>query len=137
MSDVAILRFSGRDSMAQFMAFVIIVQSVGWIFLPVAWIPLPGGAVSFGFLTLAVVVIIAGLRASIVVKPSRVVIVRKCFFIPYWCHIGRAIEGIQFGGDWGDPEGAIGVVVILDGKELHIGSGKTMHYLYSALLAAR
>jgi hypothetical protein len=134
MSDAARFKFSGRDSMAQFMAFVIIVHPAGWIPHNVWYL---GGATAFGIFALAVVVIIAGLRASIVIRPSRVVIVRKCFFIPYWRHSGRTIENVQFSGDWGDPEGALGVVVNLDGREIHIGSGKTMHHLYSALLAAR
>src|SRR5262245_21759655 len=107
MSEEATFRFSGRDSMAQFTAFVVVVQCAGLVLLPTQWIPIPGGATGIGILTLAVVVIIAGLRASIVVRPSRVVIFRKWLFIPYWRHAGRAIEGVWFGGDWGDPEGAI------------------------------
>jgi hypothetical protein len=85
----------------------------------------------------AALAIIIGLRASIVVRPSRVVITRKWFFIPYWRRTGRVIEDVWFGGDWGEPEGASGVVVKLKGKEIHIGSPKTMHYLYFSLPVGR
>ena len=133
MSDAARFKFSGRDSMAQFMAWMVILQS------PILCLPLAawrdGGLLGVAASIVAMLAIIGGLRASIVIEPSRVVIVRKCFFIPYWRHTGRAIKGVWFSGDWGDPEGALGVVVDLDGRQIHIGSGKTMHYLYSALLA--
>ena len=58
-------------------------------------------------------------------------------FIPYWRYTGRVIEDVWYSGEhWQLPEDASGgVVVKLNGKEIHIGSSKTMHYLYSSLRA--
>jgi hypothetical protein len=52
-----------------------------------------GGA----FFVVAACTVIIGLRASIVVRPSRVVFTRKWFFIPYWRNTGRVIEDVWFG----------------------------------------
>jgi len=129
----ATFKFSGRDSIAQFIAWMVTVTPVPW--LPVvAWNA--GGAAGVAIIALALAIII-GLRASVVVRPSRVVITRKWFFIPYWRYTGRVIEDVWYGGDWGEPEGAFGVCVQLNGKEIHIGSRRTMDYLYFSLPIGR
>jgi hypothetical protein len=111
------------------------------IFAPVPWLPVVawhvGGVVGVFIFTLAALAVISGLRTTVVVRPSRIVITRKWFFIPYWRYTGQVIEDVWFGGDWGEPEGASGVVVKLRGKEIHIGSRKSMHYLYSSLPVRR
>ena len=96
-----------------------------------------GGATAFGIFALAVVVIIAGPAG---LDRRQTVSSRNCqemllhsVLAPYRAsHRGCLVQRRL-----GRPEGALGVVVKLDGREIHIGSGKTMHYLYSALLAAR
>ena len=74
------------------------------------------------------------MRASIGVSPSGVVVTKSWFFVPYWRFKGKSLQDVWFGGDWGEPEGAAGVVVLVDGKEIHIGSRKSMHQLREALL---
>ena len=126
--------FSGQDSLSQFMVWLLILAE-GCLLPVVAW--------HFGGMTAAVLSVLValtvpvGLRASIVVTPSQVVITRSWFFIAYWRYTGRAIEGVWFGGDWGEPEGACGVVVKLSGKEIHIGSRRTMHHLHASLFPMR
>src|SRR5262247_1001230 len=133
MRERATFKFSGRDSIAQGMAWMVVLTPVPW--LPVvAWNA--GGGVGVGIIAVALAIII-GLRASVVVRPSRGVIIRKGFFIPYWRYTGRVIEDVWYGGDWGLPEGASGVCVQLNGKEIHIGSRKTMDYLYFSLPIGR
>jgi hypothetical protein len=92
-----------------------------------------GGVLAIAVATLFPVLLVAGLRASIAVYPSRVEIVRKWFFVPYRRYTGRSIEDVSFGGDYGLDDGAIGVVVRLDGREVHLGTSKNMHYLHEAL----
>src|SRR5262249_8292034 len=95
------------------------------------------GVTAAAIYTLVALGVVIGLRNSIVVTPSLVVITRSWFFIPYWRYTGRAIQDVWYGGDWGLPEGACGVVVKLDGQEVHIGSAKTMHHLYASLYPMR
>jgi hypothetical protein len=116
------------------MAWMVILTPVPWLPI-VAWNA--GGVAGVAIFVVAACTVIIGLRASIVVRPSRVVITRKWFFIPYWRNTGRVIEDVWFGGDWGEPEGASGVVVKLNGKEIHIGSRRTMDQLYFSLPVGR
>jgi hypothetical protein len=74
-----------------------------------------------------------GLRSSIVVTEGCTVITRRWFFIPYWRRSAPGIDDVWFGGDWGDEDGAMGVVVEMRGKEIHLGSSKTMRQLHAAL----
>jgi hypothetical protein len=134
MNEDATFSFSGRDSMAQLMGLMIMLAPVPW--LPFA-VSHAGGVAGVAIFVAAVLAVISGLQASIVVRPSTVLITRKWFFIPYWRYSGRRIEDVRFGGDWGEPEGASGVVVKLDGKEIHIGSRRTMHHLYVSLPVER
>src|SRR5262245_42020954 len=107
---------------------------------PVPWLPVlawnAGGGAGVAIIAVALAIMI-GLRASVVVRPSRVVITRKWFFIPYWRYSGRVIENVWYGGDWGEREGASGVCVQLNGKEIHIGSRRTMDYLDFSLPIGR
>jgi len=129
----ATFTFTGPDSLSQFMVWIVPILG-GGCFLPppfVVW--QAAGVTAAAIYTLAALAIVIGLRNSIVVTPSLVVITRSWFFIPYWRYTGRAIQDVWYGGDWGDPEGACGIVVKLDGQEVHIGSAKTMHHLYASL----
>jgi len=135
MSESATFRFTGQDSLSQLMVWLLI--------LGFGCLPLPVVVWHFGGMRAAVVSILValavliGLRATIVVTSSRVVVTRSWFFIQYWRYSGRAIEDVWFGGDWGLPEGASGVVVKLNGKEIHMGSRKTMHHLHASLFPMR
>jgi hypothetical protein len=127
-----LFHFESSDSLAQFSVWIVPVAGGG---------ALPIVLASLGFLTwgtaaalaMLTLVLVAGLRSSIVVYPDEVKIVKKWCFLPYQVHRGEKIEDVSFGGDWGLEEGAIGVVVKIDGKEIHIGTSKNMRYLYEAL----
>ena len=124
--------FSGRDSLSQFMAVLVLVGGGGTLPIPlIIWAV--SGMTAAAIYTLAALAVAIGFRNSIVVTPSLVVITRSWFFIPYWRYAGRAIQDVWYGGDWGEPEGASGIVVKLDGQEIHIGSRRTMHHLCESL----
>jgi hypothetical protein len=124
--------FTGRDSLSQFMVGFVLILGGGFPLLPF-FVWQAGGMTGTALSIVAALAVIVGLRNSIVVTPSLVVITRSWFFVPYWRYSGRAIQDICYGGDCGDPEGACGVVVKLDGQEIHIGSAKTMHHLHASL----
>lgn len=87
-------------------------------------------AVVFAIATL----ITFGLRTSLVVTATNATIKKKWFFIPYRSWSARKIDEVSYGGDWGKSDYPAGVVVRLGNRDIHIGSGKTMHELYTALL---
>jgi|GEM_PF-2481291 len=126
--------FESRDALA---------QSGGWIlplvaaciggFLVGRFLSVAGGWVVMGLGMLAGAVLVAGLKASITVTADDVVIVKRCFFVPYTTWRAREIDDVWFGGDWGLEEGAIGVVVQLGGEEVHLGTGRNMRELHDAL----
>jgi hypothetical protein len=131
-----IFTFTGRDSLSQFMAVLILICGGGGLFLPfLVW--QAGGMTAIAVYVPASLAVVVGLRNSIVVTPSLVVITRSWFFVPYWRHTGPAIQDVSYAGDWGDPEGAGGVVIKLDGQEIQIGSAKTMHHLSASLWPMR
>lgn len=78
-------------------------------------------------------VIFFGLRSTMVVTESQVTITKKWFFVPYWRWTAAAIDDVWFGGDWGEEDGALGVVVQLGKDEVHIGSTRTMRELHDKL----
>jgi hypothetical protein len=127
--------FSGQDSLSQFMLWILVLGA--------GFFPLPFLVWWFGGKTAAItsvaiaLVVLVGFRASIAVSPSGVVVTKSWFFVPYWRFKGPAIEDVWFGGDWGEPEGASGVVVKIRGKEIHVGSRKSMHQLHAALFPLR
>jgi hypothetical protein len=131
MKEHATFRYSGQDSLSQFMVWIVLFSELPFYVWRFA------GRTAAALAVLMTLVVIMGLRASIVATSSQVVITKSWFFIPYWRYTGRVIEGVWFGGDWGEPEGASGVVVKLDGKKVHVGSRKTMHYLYTSLFPMR
>ena len=128
----ATFTFTGRDSLSQFIVGLVLILGGGFPLLPF-FVWQAGGMTGTALSIVAALALIIGLRNSIVVTPSLVVVTRSWFFIPYWRYTGHAIQGVSYGGDWGDPEGACGIVVKLDGQEIHIGSAKTMHHLCTSL----
>jgi hypothetical protein len=129
------IAFSGPDAGARLQAGILFLGA-GALPLPVLIYPLAGW---YGVAVSAVfaVLVVAGLRAEILVSPGEVVITRRWLFVPYRRHRAPGIDDVWYGGDWGEPEGALGVVVRLGRKEVHLGSPGTMHALYRALAARR
>ena len=128
--------FESRDSLAQFL--VVLLPLIGGGVVLAVFFDIAGfrgalvAALASGILAL-------GLRSSISVTRDEVRVVKKWFFIPYWSYKAAEIQDVWYGGDWGDSEGAMGVVVKLGNKEVHIGTSKTMHQVHNALfrLSAR
>lgn len=125
-------RCSGRDVVPQFTVFMLVF---GGGCIPIPFVVCYG----FGFYVVIMLFALAfllafGLRFSIVVDRGHVAIRRNWFGIPYWTHTGRGLEDVYYGGDWGEADGASGVVVVLEGgHEFHIGSSRSMHHLHTAL----
>lgn len=125
------IAFSGPDAGARLQAGILILGA-GALPLPVLIYPLAGWygvAVS----VVVAVLVVAGLRAEILVSPGEVVITRRWLLVPYRRHRAPRIDDVWYGGDWGEPEGALGVVVRLGNKEIHLGSPRTMHALHRTL----
>lgn len=92
-----------------------------------------GGWRAIAGVAFACLIVASGLRSKISVSSDQVIIQRKWFFIPYRTYEAGAIEDVSYGGDWGMEEGAVGVVVSMGGREVHLGTPKTMRYLHEAL----
>lgn len=132
MKSEATFQFSGQDSLAQFAVWLLILGA-GCLPLPLLIWQFGGKVAAAASVAIALAVLI-GLRSSIVVSSSGVVITKKWFWVPYRRYTAKSIEDVWFGGDWGEPDGASGVVVRINGKEVHIGSRKSMHHLHTALV---
>lgn len=122
--------FESGDSLAQFNVWIVPVAGggvvAGLLFQYGEW---PAVLACF----LACSALVLGLRASIDVTMSEVIIVRRWFFLSCKTHRAAEIEDVWFGGDYGLEEGAIGVAVQLAGKEVHIGTRKNKRQLHDAL----
>lgn len=127
--------FAGRDSLSQFTIFLVMLGAGVLPFPVLVW---AYTGMTAAIVSVAVAGAVAlGLRASITVSSSSVVITKMWFFIPYRRYAGPFMEDVCFGGDWGEPEGASGVVVTINGKEVHIGTPKSMHHLHESLSPLR
>lgn len=122
--------YEGRDALAQFLVWLAPLLAGGVILMMLLDFGSVRAVVAAALLTALAA---AGLRSSICVTEDEVTIVRKWFFVPYWRHRGREIQDVWYGGDAGMPEGAMGVVVKVGNKEIHIGTAKSMHELHHAL----
>src|SRR4051812_31239622 len=116
-----LFEFESSDSLAQFMVWIVPVAGGGAV-SAVAWNL--GGFKAVFAIVVACVVLVLGLRSAISVYPGQVRVVRKWFFLPYKTYSAPSIEDISFGGDYGLEEGAIGVVVRMGGKDVHLGTSK-------------
>lgn len=126
-----LFRYSGRDALPQFAVFFFVFGAGA---LPLPFMIYHGWGVYAVAVFLAAAAFVAvGLRFTIVVSAEGVRITRSWIGIPYWSHWGHAINDVYFGGDWGEAEGASGIVLDLDGREVHVGSGRSMGELHSAL----
>lgn len=126
----ALFEFESADSLAQFYLWMIPLAGGGIVGMLIwEWL-------SWKSLTAVVslcLFLIVGLRSSILVFEDEVRVVRKWFFVPYKTYTSPCIEDVSFGGDWGLEEGAIGVVIRMNGEDVHLGSSENMHYLYQSL----
>lgn len=129
-SELPLFSFESSDSLAQFMVWIVPVAGGGIVGLIAFQL---GHFKAVAALAIACLLLIVGLRSSIVVYPKQVRVVRKWFFIPYKTYTAEHIEDISYGGDWGLEDGAFGVVVKMGGKEVHIGTSKNMRFLHDAL----
>jgi hypothetical protein len=130
MEKEILFQHTGSDSLVRFFVFL-------WIAGPALFF-VPGVVLSNSAWCLAgaciLVMIAAGLRSTIIVSSRKVSIVRKWFFVPYWSIAAQRITDVSYDGERGLEEGAGGVVVQLDGRDVCIGSGKNMTYLHDSLL---
>jgi len=129
-SDYPFFQFESPDSLAQFSVWMIPTAGGGIVSI-FAWDW--GGWKIAAAVALVFLLLIIGLRTSITVRADQVKVVRKWFFVPYRTYTSPWIEDVSFGGDWGLDDGAIGVVVRMNGQDIHIGTAKNMHYLYESL----
>lgn len=136
MNRPPLFAFESRDALAQFVVGLAPFLA-GGVIVAIAFDF--GGVRAIVAAVLAAAAAVVGLRSSISVTEDEVTLVRKWFFVPYWSCKATEIQDVWYGGDWGGSEGAMGVVVKLGGKEVHIGTSKNMHELHNALfrLSAR
>jgi hypothetical protein len=131
MNEQAIFKFSGADAIAGLWVWAVLIATLS--------LPIPiylfkwGGWEIFAVIGLISGLVLSGLRCSVIVTASAVKITKRWFFIPYRTYTAPEIEGVWFGGDWGEPHGAEGVVIKLGQREIHVGSRKSMHRLYAGL----
>jgi len=126
--DTILFSFTARDGGAMF-----------WIFFMVF---IPGGAtlgppfmsIDTFLICAAIFAVVAfGLDCKITVTSDGVRFVRRLYGIPFYVRNGDVITSVAYDSDWDDEETASGVVVEIDGKEVHIGAGKRKAELYSGL----
>jgi hypothetical protein len=130
MKPPPLFAFESRDALAQFIVFLAPLLGGGMIIM----IVFDFGGIRAALVAAVIAAVLGvGLRSSILVTSDEVKIVRKWFFVPYWIHTGAEIQDVWYGGDWGMPKGAMGVVVKLEDKEVHIGTSKNMHDLHNTL----
>jgi hypothetical protein len=132
MSSNQTFQFTGRDSLSQFLVVFVLTLGAGGFSVPLLFWDFGANMAALGSVAFALV-LAAGLRSSIVISDHVVTITRLWFFVPYWKYTGKVIEDIWFGGDWGMDDDAMGIVIKIDGQEVHMGSRKTMHFLFDAL----
>jgi len=120
--------FTARDGVAMFWIFFIVFIPSGATLGP------PFMSVDAFMICAAVYAVLAfGLDCKITVTSDGVRFARRLYRIPFYVRNGQAITAVSYDSDWDDEESASGVVVEIDGKEVHIGAGKRKTELYSGL----
>jgi hypothetical protein len=87
----------------------------------------------FVFSFTAYVVVGLGLDCKITVGPTHVRFARRIYWLPYYVVNGTEITSVSYDSDWDEERTASGVVVEINGKEIHIGAGKRKTELYNGL----
>ena len=123
--------YEGVDCLSRFGVFYIVFGG-GSLPLPILlW------KSTTGFITLLAILLafllMLGLRDGISISANHIRVTRSCYGLKYSQYNGRVLENVWFDGDWGDSEGANGVVAQVDGQEFRLGSSRTMEQLYTAL----
>lgn len=126
-----LFEFQSSDSIAQWCVWVVPLAG-GGAFSLIAW-DLAGLHV-LAAIAVGSIILVAGLRSHICVSTSQVTITRKWFALPYKTYMAQSVEYVSYGGNYGLEEGAIGVVVQLGGRSVHIGNSRNTHFLYKSLL---
>lgn len=128
MSEPTIFSHTARDGVAIFWILLIVFFPGGFMLGP------PFMSMKFFVISLmAYLVVGLGLSCKITVGPTRVRFARRVFGIPYYVVTGSEITSVSYDSDWDEEETASGVVVEIDGKEIHIGAGKRKTELYKGL----
>lgn len=135
MREPEIFRFTGSDSLARFCALALLFSAgVIPVILTVSSIGFHSDSLQdFLVISATTAAVTLGFRSTVVVTESRTTITKQWFGIPYWQWSAPVIDDVWFGGDWGEEDGALGVVVQLGKSEVHIGSRRTMRELHAAL----
>jgi hypothetical protein len=120
-------RFTGFDGGSRLTAILAAVGS------PFILIPLGLGYPLWIYVVVGLLTFSLGMRFSITVTPRMIRVTKKWLFIPYWSARSSQIHDVWYSGDWGLPDGALGVVLDLDRTQVHIGSSRTMRLLFDAL----
>jgi hypothetical protein len=128
MSEKTLFTHTARDSVAMFWLVFIIFFPGGTVLGP-PFMSLRVFLISLG----AYLIVCSGLSCKITVGPSHVRFTRRLFWVPYWVVSGSEITSVSYDSDWDEEETASGVVVGIDGKEVHIGAGKRKVELYTGL----
>jgi hypothetical protein len=126
--DKMLFSFKARDGVAMFWIFFI-------VFIPggVALGPPFMSLSSFLIGAVGYAVLAFGLDCKITIRSDSVCFVRRLYRIPFYVRRGRLITSVSYDSDWDDEDSASGVVVGIDGKEIHIGAGKRKAELYTGL----
>jgi len=127
-TDETLFSFKARDGVAMFWILFIVFIPGGATFGP------PFMSVeAFLICTTVYAALAFGLDCKITVTPEEVQFVRRLYWIPFYVRSGRMITSVSYDSDWDEEESASGVVVEIDGREIHIGAGKRKTELYVGL----
>lgn len=125
-----LFEFESADALAQFLVWM--TPLVGGGVIAAISLDLAGWR-ALAVIAMVCLAIALGLRSRISVYSGRVVVQRTWFFLSYRTYEAAAIDDVSYGGDWGLEEGAIGVVVSMGGREIHLGTSKNMRFLHDEL----
>lgn len=130
MTHEPLYEYRGADFLAQCLAVVSPLLGAGLIAPGLyGWL---GWGGSFGMVT-ALLVLALGLSGEITVTIDETTVVKRWFGLPYRRYSAPYISLVEYGGDWGLPDGAVGVVVQIGERRVHIGAPWSMRRIHDAL----
>ena len=130
MKHEPLYEFRGADFLAQCIAVASPLVGAGFIAPGLyGWL---GWGGSLGVL-MALLALAVGLSAEIVVTVDETAIVKRWFGLPYRRYCAPFISRVEYGGDWGLPNGATGVVVHVGDRKVHIGAPWSMRQIHCGL----
>jgi hypothetical protein len=126
--DTTLFSFKVRDGVAMFWIFFVVFIPGGVTLGP------PFMNINTFFICAAIYAVLAfGLDCKITVTSNGVHFVRRLYRIPFYVRSGDVINSVAYDSDWDEEETASGVVIEIDGKEVHIGARKRKTELYLGL----